>query len=234
MARIKEITGNENPLSARFMRQDFFEFWPVCKLLIIGNNKPVMDDVDPAIGRRMRMIEFNRTPAEINRRLKDDMHGEFGGVLRWIIDGFLLYREEGLEPPEVVRRASQAYLGDQDVVQQFINDWLEFGHDHVLLNSDINMAMGIWGKANGIMKRVSGAKVTKRLIQTYGPKLEYDLEGGIRYNNKRCFRGVRIREEAWSIISQEMRKRGGSMDDTDPRRGIGDYGWGQDDPGELD
>jgi putative DNA primase/helicase len=99
MARIKEITGNENPLSARFMRQDFFEFWPVCKLLIIGNNKPVMDDVDPAIGRRMRMIEFNRTPAEINRRLKDDMHGEFGGVLRWIIDGFLLYREEGLEPP---------------------------------------------------------------------------------------------------------------------------------------
>jgi putative DNA primase/helicase len=224
MARIKEITGNENPISARFMRQDFFEFWPVCKLLIIGNNKPVIDDVDPAIGRRMRMIEFMRTPSQINRHLKDDMHGEFGGVLRWMIDGFQRYRDEGLEPPETVRRASQTYLGDQDVVQQFINDWLEFGQKHVLLNGDMGMALAIWGKANGVSKRVSGTKLAKRLVQAYGDKVEHDPEGGLRYNNKRCFRGVRIREEAWTIIAQEVRKKGGSMDDADPARGIGDFG----------
>lgn len=222
MARIKEITGNENPLSARFMRQDFFQFWPVCKLLIIGNNKPVMDDVDPAIGRRMRMIEFMRTPSHINRHLKDDMHGEFASVLRWIVDGFTRYRAEGLEPPDVVRRASQAYLGDQDVVQQFINDWLEFGSSYVLLNSDMGMAMSVWGKANGVTKRVSGTKLAKRLAQSYGDRVEHDPTGGMRHNNKRCHRGVRIKEEAWRIIAQEIRKKGGEMDEEDAARGI----WG--------
>jgi phage/plasmid-associated DNA primase len=38
----KELTAGD-PVSARFMRQDFFEFRPTFKLVIAGNAKPVCD-----------------------------------------------------------------------------------------------------------------------------------------------------------------------------------------------
>ena len=38
-SRIKALTGGD-PISARFMRQDFFEYTPQFKLVIAGNHKP--------------------------------------------------------------------------------------------------------------------------------------------------------------------------------------------------
>jgi putative DNA primase/helicase len=37
--KIKSLTGGD-PISARFMRQDFFQYVPQFKLVIAGNNKP--------------------------------------------------------------------------------------------------------------------------------------------------------------------------------------------------
>ena len=42
-ARIKALTGGD-PITARFMRQDFFTFTPAFKLLIAGNHKPGLRD----------------------------------------------------------------------------------------------------------------------------------------------------------------------------------------------
>ena len=43
--RIKTMTGGDK-ISARFMRQDFFEFTPQFKLLIMGNHRPGLRGVD--------------------------------------------------------------------------------------------------------------------------------------------------------------------------------------------
>jgi len=45
------MTGGDR-ISARFMRQDFFEFTPQFKLMIVGNRKPVLRNVDDAARRR--------------------------------------------------------------------------------------------------------------------------------------------------------------------------------------
>jgi len=50
-SRIKQMTGGDR-ISARFMRQDFFEFTPQFKLMIVGNRKPVLRNVDDAARRR--------------------------------------------------------------------------------------------------------------------------------------------------------------------------------------
>jgi putative DNA primase/helicase len=53
-SRIKSLTGGEK-ISARFMRQDFFEFLPQFKLIIAGNHKPGLRSVDEAIRRRFNL-----------------------------------------------------------------------------------------------------------------------------------------------------------------------------------
>src|ERR1700722_4692796 len=50
-SKIKNLTGGDK-LSARFMRGDFFDFKPTHKLLISGNHKPSLRNVDEAIRRR--------------------------------------------------------------------------------------------------------------------------------------------------------------------------------------
>ena len=47
-SRIKQLTGGDK-VAARFMRQDFFEFTPQFKLIIVGNHKPGLRSVDEAI-----------------------------------------------------------------------------------------------------------------------------------------------------------------------------------------
>ena len=59
-AKIKTLTGGDR-ISARFMRQDFFEFLPQFKLWIAGNHKPHLRSVDEAIRRRFHLVPFTVT-----------------------------------------------------------------------------------------------------------------------------------------------------------------------------
>src|SRR5919206_392582 len=56
-SRIKQMTGGD-PITARFMRQDFFTYQPQFKLTIIGNHEPVLRSVDDAMRRRFNIIPF--------------------------------------------------------------------------------------------------------------------------------------------------------------------------------
>ena len=60
-AGIKQLTGGDR-ISARFMRQDEFEFVPQLKLMIVGNHKPVLRNVDDAARRRFLIVPFERKP----------------------------------------------------------------------------------------------------------------------------------------------------------------------------
>ena len=61
--KIKALTGGDR-LTARFMRQDFFDFVPTFKLFIAGNHKPRLGTVDEAMRRRLLLVPFTvRIPA---------------------------------------------------------------------------------------------------------------------------------------------------------------------------
>jgi phage/plasmid-associated DNA primase len=51
------LTGGD-VVSARFMRQDFFDYRPQFKLIIAGNHKPGLRSVDEAIRRRFHLVPF--------------------------------------------------------------------------------------------------------------------------------------------------------------------------------
>jgi len=121
-AKIKSLTGGDR-ITARFMRQDFFEYIPQFKLIVAGNHKPGLRNVDEAIRRRLYLIPFTVTIVEGERdpRLGEKLKTEYGGILQWAIEGCIAWQHQGLNPPSVVRDATTSYLAAEDVIGR----WLE-------------------------------------------------------------------------------------------------------------
>ena len=66
--KLKAITGGD-VITARLMRQDYFDFKPQFKLFISGNHKPSLKSVDEAIKRRFHLIPFTVTIPKEKRDL---------------------------------------------------------------------------------------------------------------------------------------------------------------------
>jgi P4 family phage/plasmid primase-like protien len=121
--KIKAITGGDK-LTARFMRQDFFDFTPACKLFICGNHRPRLSSVDEAMRRRLLIVPFTVQipPAERDKDLPQKLEAEWPAILRWCIDGCLGWQRIGLAPPDSVRAATDTYFAEQDVIRQWLDE----------------------------------------------------------------------------------------------------------------
>ncbi|MHB8744591.1 MAG: phage/plasmid primase, P4 family [Sulfuricaulis sp.] len=127
-SKIKALTGGD-PITARYMRQDFFTFTPKFKLLVAGNHKPSLRNVDEAMRRRLHLLPFTVTftKAQRDTDLAEKLMAEAGGVLQWIIDGSLAYQREGLNPPAVVTDATAEYFSAENLFEQWLADCCELG-----------------------------------------------------------------------------------------------------------
>lgn len=125
-ARIKMLTGGD-PVKARFMRQDFFQYTPQFKLFLAGNHKPRLANVDEAIERRFRLIPFTVTipKPERDTDLAKKLREEWPAILAWAIDGCLAWQAEGLDAPGPVATATKSYLNQEDAISSWYNDCCE-------------------------------------------------------------------------------------------------------------
>jgi putative DNA primase/helicase len=122
-AKIKTLTGGDK-LTGRFMRCDYFDFKPTHKLMIVGNYKPSLRNVDEAVRRRILLVPFTvRIPeSERDPKFAEKLKAEWPAILRWMIDGYLEWQRIGLAVPGAVREATDEYLSDQDSLGQWIDD----------------------------------------------------------------------------------------------------------------
>jgi len=123
---IKDMTGGDT-ITARLMRQDFFEYAPHFKLLIAGNHQPRLKNVDESMSRRIVILPFNVTipPERRDTQLGEKLKAEAGQILNWCIEGAVKYFAEGLCIPESVLNASKEYIKNEDVIGEFIDSRLE-------------------------------------------------------------------------------------------------------------
>ena len=118
-ARIKQLTGRD-PITARFMRQDNFTFRPAFKLMIVGNHKPTLHNVDEAARRRFNIVPFTRMPAKPDPKLDAKLRAEAPGILRWMIVGCRDWQANGLQRPQSVVEATEEYFSNQDTFGQWL------------------------------------------------------------------------------------------------------------------
>jgi putative DNA primase/helicase len=48
-------------------------------------------------------------------------------ILRWMIEGCLEWQRDGLQQPDVVKLATEAYFSEQDIVRQWVEDCCNLG-----------------------------------------------------------------------------------------------------------
>ncbi len=161
-SRIKALTGGD-PITARFMRQDFFEFTPAFKLMIAGNHRPSLRNVDEAIRRRFFLVPFDVTipEKERDRTLSDRLRDEWPGILEWAIEGCNEWKEDGLAPPERVLAATEEYLASEDAFGTWLQEDVEKQHGAHETSADMYKSWKAWaenaGEFVGTQKRLSQA-----------------------------------------------------------------------------
>lgn len=79
--RVKQVTGGEK-ISARFMRQDEFEYLPAFLPVISGNDKPRFASVGEAERRRFVVWPFVHAPPKKDTKLQEKLRTEGPGVRR--------------------------------------------------------------------------------------------------------------------------------------------------------
>jgi putative DNA primase/helicase len=129
-ATVKDLTSGE-AVSARFMRGEWFDFKPVCKIWLGTNHKPEIRGTDPAIWDRIRLIPFDyRIPEEARiprREMQAIFQEEMPGILRWAVEGAMAWYENGLNTPDEIKQATSGYRSEMDTLIQFIAECCQTG-----------------------------------------------------------------------------------------------------------
>lgn len=149
-SRIKSLTG-DTVISARFMRGDFFTFPRTHKTLILGNHMPRLAEVTHAIRRRVQMVPFRAVfePAPgpgMRERLKDEAAG---AILAWVVEGAKLWHAAGTAPPATVRDLTAEYLGDQDLIGQWLDEKCTRVAEASERSSDLHRSYSTWCESQG-------------------------------------------------------------------------------------
>jgi len=196
-AKIKTMTGGDR-ITGRFMLQDFFEFEPQFKLIVVGNHQPNLRNVDDAMRRRLLIIPFITKPQEPNPNLEDELRAEYPGILRWMINGALKWQKDGLPRPECVLSATNDYFSEQDIFGEWLDQKCKHDSASTYLWATVGELFNSWkafaleaGENPGSKKSFS-AQLEKRGFR------RMRLSGGLR-----GFEGLALKRDEASHVGGE-------------------------------
>lgn len=162
---IKQLTGGEE-ISARPMyARSVVSFLPQFTLWLSCNDLPSVRDKSVFSSDRLRVIEFNRHFSEQEREksLKNEFRNEeaMRGIFSWLVSGYALYRDKGLQMPESMKRVVRQYEKDNDLVLQFLEEKCERADCTTVRKKSLYDAFKIWLKSNGYTFTPTAQKFNK-------------------------------------------------------------------------
>ena len=142
------------------------------------------------------LVEVARKPAKPDRELEEKLKAEWPAILRWMIDGCLDWKRNGLIRPASVTEATEAYFAAQDT----FGAWLEEGCDvdpgdgwKSETSANLYAAWSRYAKAAG------ETAMTRRAFAERMQVTGFDLHRGT--GGTRSYKGVRLLPSAHSAES---------------------------------
>jgi len=181
---IKILTGQDQT-TARFMFQEFFEFFATFKLWLQGNHRPHIRSTGGAMWRRLLIVPFTKTVPEERRdkTLGDALRSpeERAGILAWMVRGCLEWQRDGLRPPTSVRAAVAAYRTAEDRLAPFLEECTSANKSAQVPKGSFYAAYKTWAEESGerpMSKRAVGTR-----MEEIGFAPDDRISGGIRVWN---------------------------------------------------
>lgn len=181
---VKQLTGGSDKLSARGLYRDFEDFSPTHKIWLSSNHKPIIRETTEAIWDRLRLIPFTQRFDPPDKALPERLIGELPGILTWAVEGCLAWQQQGsLGTPRAVKRATNSYRKEMDVLGTFIDEKCEAAEGSRILGDELYKLYSAWSERAG-EKTVARKELYKALEERGFQK---QLSNGTR------FKGLRIK-----------------------------------------
>ncbi|MDP3276809.1 MAG: phage/plasmid primase, P4 family, partial [Deltaproteobacteria bacterium] len=186
---VKQLTG-DTKMSARYMRQDFFEFSITHKLSVCTNNRPEVREHSHAFWRRVNLVNWpvQLPEAEKDSGLLDKLRGEAAGILAWIVRGAVAWVREGLAAPEAVKRATSEYRSETDALGMFLEERTQRLDGTRTPASALYKAWAAWVEARG--EKAGGGSQT-----TFGERMAARGLTRVKSSGLMFYRGLALRPQ---------------------------------------
>lgn len=123
---IKNLTGG-GMINCRTLNHEPIEFPALFKIILDTNYRPQIKGTDQPLWNRLKVIPFNVTiPTEkIDLGFGEKLEQELSGILNWAIEGYRLYKLEGLVMPDEMVEIIKEYAEDMSPLDQWIKECVE-------------------------------------------------------------------------------------------------------------
>ena len=177
-------------VTARFLYGKEFEFMPQFKMWVNTNYKPKISGTDEGIWRRIRIIPFDaHIPIDqIDYHLKDKLiqPNELSGVFNWALEGYRMYKENGLKTINLISEQTLEYRKNMDIIGTFIAECIDKKPGALLDISQIYSAYCSWCDQQG-----ERCRVQREVANELKKVLEFNYSG-----NRLQFKNVALTVEA--------------------------------------
>ena len=179
-ALTKRLTGNDT-ITARYLHENSFEFRPNFKIFINTNHRPNITDLTLFDSGRIKILPFDRhfDEKEQDKDLKTTFAKpeNMSGILNWMLEGYKMFRSQGLEMPDSVINATDDYRKASDKIAQFCEACLVSKPGAMLRSKSVYNRYKQWSEANGY--HAEGIKNFKtEFLKHYVEDRRRPLDGG--------------------------------------------------------
>ena len=190
-ALIKQLTGSD-PIKARRMRKDFWQFEPTHKLCIAANHRPIIKGNDEGIWRRVLRIPWNKPipPEKKDPFFLDKLKQEAPGIFRKLVEGCLEWQKHGLNPPQKVTIATEEYREEMDVLSDFMEELCIIGKSHRIPQKELYLAYVDW--CEELKQKPQNYRLFNRQLKERDYKTLTTTVGGVAI---RVWSGISLRKD---------------------------------------
>ncbi len=128
-AAVKRYAGGDKLKGRGLQDRDFTEFIPSHTMFLLTNYPPHAPADDHGFFNRAKIIPFSwsfvedpQAPYEkkADPNLKDKLLAEASGILGWLVEGALLFQQQGLATPDSIKEPTAAYKRGEDQILDFV------------------------------------------------------------------------------------------------------------------